>query len=74
MRYCCNDDCERRNSCIRYVLGKDYRPDRPSSHGWMRSKMAGVWVGYRNKIEARSCTQYVEANGWERRAPRAMHV
>ena len=60
MRYCSNDDCERRGSCLRYELGGRFRYAANHKVGWNRTKLAGFWVAYRNAAEARACTQFID--------------
>ena len=60
MRYCSNDLCDRKSTCLRYELAKPWMDKRDWRNGWFRVKRLGNWVAYKNGIEARKCTQYID--------------
>lgn len=63
MRYCANVFCERHEFCLRYALGKRWHEENDlRRRGYYRGRRPGSWVAYRNTVEARRCTQFIDIN------------
>lgn len=59
MRYCSNDKCEIRKTCLRWQLGRRFIAGEDYGSGYWRTRRPGNWVKYGG---CEDCRQYIHNN------------